>query len=132
MEETTLSEARKLLDAAVTRIPQLTTFGVGLARSHDLLDPEQWTGEMRRQQAQLFTEAGLLAIAASADWLHESEHLFRQYLNSYDYKHLVQRWRGFQGDPETYVSNGSFIAACVGLGLDCKICGPNVLVRKRE
>jgi hypothetical protein len=125
--ETTVEEARELLARALELAPRLTHFGIGVhaeprrrreaarsGRSTEAIDRE-----LHDQRAELGKH--LEEIAACADWIKRQRRIasFNLKHTSYGYKDAVERW--FQGrGTYQYVSNGSFIAAALGLGFDGK------------
>jgi hypothetical protein len=112
---TSLAKAQQLLDKAIELIPNLTKYGIGLD-FHTLREigrnPDLIRQRIAESQADLGDGRHLEEIVACADWCHFQK--VRQTINhqhsSYGYKHMVENWRGL------YISNGSFIAAAVGLG----------------
>lgn len=123
--ETTETEARNLLAIALEQEPRLTHFGMGIG------------GEMRRRskgeslEAELFRQRQALfdhldEIAACADWIKRQKKIktFNTSRTSYGYKHAVERWFRLRGGPHLYASNGSFIAAAIGLGFAARLADP--------
>lgn len=124
---TSKDEAAKLLTTALQAIPTLTHYGIGIY--------DQAT--IRREQGRAAVEGKLAEgreklkreleqIAVCADWI---KHLtptkaINPRHSSYGLKHCVEEWsrtRADQGeDVLTYVTNGAFIAAAVGLGFRFK------------
>jgi len=129
--ETTVEEARDLLAQALKKEPRLTYFGVGIfgegRRRREAARSGNGTEAIDRefQEERLALAKHLDEIAACADWVKRQRRIasFNLKHTSYGYKHLVERW--FQGGgPYQYVSNGSFIAAALGLGFDGKPDSP--------
>lgn len=133
--ETGEDEAQTLLEHALAIEPRLTHFGIGLFDERRRRQAgAQLDDEFTKQRAQLATR--LDEIAASADWIKRQRPIasFNRSHNSYGYKHRVERWFRERGEP-TYVSNGSFIAAALGLGYEGKLehpSSPNVCFRFSE
>jgi hypothetical protein len=115
----TTDEAQTLLHKALTLIPHLTVDGV-CHNKNDLLAQEQLKIQVVLQQ-----------IAISADWikLQKLVKRIRKDASSYSYKHRVEEWARSLNKTPTYISNGAFIAAAVGLGRRFRLParrGPNV------
>jgi hypothetical protein len=134
---TTESEARLLLERALEEEEFLTDHGIGLPNS--LLEGAETAEAVNQKYEEQRLALGhrLAAIAASADWikLQRIGKSFNHTANSYTHKHRVESWlRGVHGHYH-YVTNGSFIAAAIGLGLEWKPSGTgrlNVLFRLIE
>ena len=112
-----------LIEKAVLAIPSLTHFGVGLYRP-DTFDAAATTAGIVAGQAQL--RAAVHEVALCVEWLDGigATKSARRGIGSYGAKHGVIVWLRQQGRP-SYVSNGSFISAAVGLGYPFVIEGPN-------
>jgi len=107
-------EAADLLKRAKQQIPNLTLSGIGI-----------------RYEGQEALEDRLDEIATCAEWLkriNQIETINKRH-TSYGYKHSVERWRrsptSTGESTPSYVANGSFIAAAVGLGFKFMQFGPN-------
>lgn len=125
---TTEAEAAELLSAAIAKVPALTRFGVGLF-CQGSVRAEHGAEHVRQQitvgQVELSRRLGEIAIAA--DWCKMQVPIAHVNLkcSSYTYKHDVEAWTERMGERQ-YVSNGSFIAAAVGLGFAFAVDPPNV------
>jgi len=126
--ETSEEEAKALLLAALDREPRLTHFGLGIFdESRKRLDCLKSGSSFDSVDVEFACERQALVdhleeIAACADWIRRQEKTksFNMRRTSYSYKHAVERWFKHRGGPHLYVSNGSFIAAALGLGFDAK------------
>ena len=111
-------ESRTLLARALAVIPNLTYSGVGILNEPQTRRGEaneigkQKTAEVRKTLSHHLDE-----IAICAEWIKQvaPTKTVRYHNESYEYKHLVEQWCRDRGSND-YVSNGSFIAAAVGLG----------------
>lgn len=130
-EHTSIQEADRLVTAAIVKLPQLTTFGVGLHFSYLQQDKAAIDAEVLKQQDELFSPHALSMVAASSDWLKTHRRDINQGHTSFYLKHVVERWRRAFGDPDPYVHNGCFIAAGVGRGLRFMVDGPNVVFQRQ-
>jgi hypothetical protein len=132
--ETTLEEARRLVDLAVSKIPLLTSAGIGIHYSYYRQGMEAVTSEIQKQQAELYSDFGLRMVTFCADWLRRQtfRRTFNRFRTSYHFKHVIENHRRWHGDPDPYTYNGALIAAAVGLGLDFEIVGPNALFKLHE
>lgn len=141
--QSTQAEARALLEIAMRAEPRLTTNGVGVYDERAKRERVARTGagmglleaEFAMSRAELYER--LDEIAAAADWLrHQTRSVrFNTKHDSYGYKHHVERWFDHRGGPHQYVSNGSFIAAAIGLGWETRPGypgSPNVQLRVAE
>lgn len=125
--ETTVKEARELLARALKKEPRLTYFGIGgHAEFRRRLEAARSSGnaeaiDRKLHEQQVALGERLDEIAACADWIKQQRRIVALNLNhtSYGYKHFVERWFEHRGNYQ-YVSNGSFIAAALGLGFDGK------------
>lgn len=128
--ETTRDEARDLLERALAVAPRLTHFGVGVF-DEERKPASQVEQEFREQRAALHDH--LDEIAACADWIKlQPTRTAFQSQSSYGRKHDVEKWFEARGGPHMYVSNGSFIAAALGLGIAAKQRpgdGPNMVFK---
>lgn len=97
--------ARYLVGVAFSKEPYLTPSG--------LFDE----APCKKEQEQLFSCLYLEQVYTSYVWISCQRKLksFNRYYNSYQYKHLVERW-GRQTGLAGYVANGAFIAAAIGSG----------------
>lgn len=121
--ETTPEEAKRLLEVALAKEPHLTYAGIGLyeTRQESIRARLVFSGErFERERAELHEH--LEEIAACADWIKLQTRIktFNRSRSSYGYKHNVEYWIDRRGGPHCYVSNGSFIAAAVGLGYETR------------
>lgn len=109
----TQEAARKLVDTAIQRIPNLTPRGVGMSDT---------------KRADMYKDSFLQMVSICAEWVKECKvrKTFNKNHSSYGYKHIVEELR------ESYISNGAFIAAAVGLGLDFRIVGVNAVFKFAE
>lgn len=132
--QTTLAEARALVDRAVSKIPLLTSAGIGIHYSYYRQGKDVVEVEMKRQQAELYTDLALRMVAFCADWLrHQTlRRTFNRFRTSYHFKHVIENHRRWHGDPDPYTYNGALIAAAVGLGLEYEIAGPNALFKLHD
>ena len=130
---TTIGEARVLLENALARNARLTAFGIGIGAEQGRRRVARAEGRSEKELDREFVAeraelADLLqAIASSADWIR-GKALIKTYnrgRSSYGYKHDVERWIETRGGPHHYVSNGAFIAAALGLGLEAKLTSPD-------
>ena len=126
--KTTIEEARTLLSRAITEVPDLTYFGIGIynqQKVHREKGMDVVKQEIARRQAEM--QEHLDEIALCADWIKQLKPIktIETRHNSYGHKHRVEEWIERQGQRE-YIANGSFIAAAVGLGFRYKIYPPNV------
>ena len=115
---------------AVRELPNLTPFGVSVHYTYHRRGNDAVAAEIRKQQAELFTEHSLTMVACCSDWIHDHTAEINGRRSSYYYKHLVEQHRRDNGDLDPYVHNGCFIAAALGLGFNWKIDGPNVIFRR--
>ena len=122
---TSLLEARVLVDLAIQRLPTLTTYGVGVYFEVYRQGREAVARALAEGQAALYDDSCLRMVAWCTDWLklRRTRKTFNPYCTSYGYKHVVENACG------DYISNGCFIAAALGLGLDFKIDGPNAIFK---
>lgn len=116
MTDERLTHAQMLLTRAQEALPRLNYYGIGVdgeARTRR----EKGDAFMDRQLADWRAEMAkhLDQIAICADWLGEVESVKTPQFGSYSCKHRVERWCRTKGKCQ-YISNGSFIAAAVGLG----------------
>lgn len=129
IQETTLQEARRLLNIAAREIPSLTPFGIGVHYAYHRQGREAVALEIQKQQAELGTDRALRMVALCADWINGHRKEFNPHRTSYFFTHVVEQWRRDAGDPDPYIHNGCFIAAAVGLGMNFKVDGPNAVFR---
>ena len=156
--ETPVFEVRSILERALRIEKRLTVDGIGLhnesqrrrdARVAKLASrgAAEINAEIEAEvEAEIEAEIGaeidlsrvdlanrLHEIAACADWIRRQRTLksFNRRHTSYGYKHYVERWFDVRG-AHVYVSNGSFIAAAIGLGFEGKPEGLNLLFRFSE
>lgn len=109
---TTEASARSYVEMAMVAYPILTHFGFGLfADPH----PEPYTEKFHTERENL--KNAISEVQMAADWISGIEKIGRYNYDhsSYGYKHLVEKWASKRG-ARCYISNGSFIAASVGLG----------------
>ena len=108
LRPTDLETARRMVDTAITRIPQLSLFGV---------DAITMTGSY--DQKILYSGKSLRMVCCASDWFR-TQLQRRSYwikksldhnLSSYVFKTAIE---GFCG---SYLSNGTVIVAACGLGL---------------
>ncbi len=99
---------------AIELEPRLTAFGLGIYARHRG-DVEV---EFIRARDRLLSREGLLVIALCAQWLRDRHASGER--GSYGLKHEVENHYG------VYVTNGSLIAAALGMGLKYRVDGPNV------
>ncbi len=125
--------ASKCIEIALDKEPRLTRCGIGIQmpRGHFDIQPRD---EFLEAQDQL--RGSVDQVAASVIWLEQiySIRSLNRKRTSYSYKHLVEHYHREQGMP-CYVSNGAFIAAALGHGLNVKHeCpgSPNVFVNISE
>jgi hypothetical protein len=130
---TSLSEALLLVDRAILRIPDLTSFGVGVSYHYHRDGKDVVAQQTKIQQAALYKEGSLRMVAVCADWIKARllRKSFDPRISSYGLKHLVEEFRMGRGDPDPFVHNGCFVAAGVGLGFPFTITGPNVIFEFR-
>ena len=129
---TSKERAVSLLEEAKKRIPKLTHFGIGIFGERGEVKKQgaeavsSTIAEMRSKWADYMHE-----VAACVDWLDTANRIksLNKRHSSYGYKHLVQSWcqsRVERGEVvPTYIANGSFIAAAVGMGFSFEPEGPN-------
>jgi hypothetical protein len=112
-KDPSLIEAQTLLDLAFTREPRLRPNGI----AHK---PED-VGAEKLAQARVEMAVHLGEVAAAARWLRAHRHTkaFNKYATSYGFKHQAERWSKERGGTP-YISNGSLIAAALGLGLEIR------------
>lgn len=135
--ETTEEEAKNLLAIALECEPRLTHFGIGLygdakrrrQAARGGVPANFMDDEFAKERLALFES--LEEVAACADWVKRQDKIktFNTSKTSYGYKHTVERWFDHRGGPHLYISNGSFIAAAVGLGFAARLSdltSPNV------
>ena len=127
MTKTTVEQAEQLVVRAIEKLPELNPCGNGVPQKYYLLGKDVAGAEIRERQAGLFTEQSLMATAACVDWLNSHPKGIRSSQDSYEAKHRVENWRADNGEDFSYVSNGAFIAAGVGMGLRFKAGRPNVV-----
>lgn len=141
--KTTREDARALLDAALRSEPRLCSNGLGVFDEHKKRARiERAEIPVAQLEAEFATARIELAdaldqIAAAADWIAQQQESirFNTKHDSYGYKHHVERWFDARGGPHLYVSNGSFIAAAIGLGWETRPGypgSPNVQLRFAE
>ena len=70
IQETTLQEARRLLNIAAREIPSLTPFGIGVHYAYHRQGREAVALEIQKQQAELGTDRALRMVALCADWIN--------------------------------------------------------------
>jgi hypothetical protein len=123
--QTSIDEARRLVERAIEKIPRLTCDGVAgrelrTARGAVFVD-----AEAARLQRELWKH--LREVAIAADWVKHLTPIKTvcTRLNSDGHKDRVERWCERQGYIES-ISNGALIAAAVGLGFAFRIYPPNV------
>jgi hypothetical protein len=113
-------EAARLLAVATAALPELTAYGVTGARAESEGAFEQTPEKRMDDRGELLHE--LWMVGRCADWI-KANTTPRKTINrdrsSYGLKHDVERASG------TYVTNGAFIAAAIGLGFSFKTRGPN-------
>jgi hypothetical protein len=100
------------IQSILTKEPTLTPFGIEGPKT--LHTDDKFENDYLRQ------------IETCVDWLKEKivDNKINRITNSYGIKHIIER------EKHTYVSNGSFIAAIVYLGIPYEriIDSPNILV----
>jgi hypothetical protein len=124
---TTHEEARLLLTKALEAIPNLTYYGVGIPEQPKVYQEkgiEFIKEETAKLQAEM--ERHLDEIAICADWIKQVKPTKTVRSGSYSngFKDRVEDWCRKKGSSR-YISNGSFIAAAVGLGFRFTITGRN-------
>ena len=131
---TSLSEAVLLVDRALLKIPELTSFGVGVSYHYHRDGKEVVAQQIKEQQATLYKELSLKMVAICSDWLKLRllRKSFDPRISSYGLKHLVEEYRDGRGDADPFIHNGAFIAAAVGLGFPFTITGPNTVFEFRS
>ena len=115
---TTPDEARLILRAALEAEPLLCDTGVDIYEAERRKRRRTYSEEeLVRERAELQSEERLEAVAACADFVRAMAGSSRYYRDStsYGFKHVVEERFKVVGE-YLYVSNGSFIAAAVGLG----------------
>jgi hypothetical protein len=137
----TKAEASLLLQIALNVLPDLTYFGIGIYEQWKVrrtLGPDAVALQIAHGRKKL--EDNLDQIAIAAAWIKgiEPTQTLNKRHTSYGYKHLVEDWtrrriKAGESIP-SYISNGSFIAAAVGLGLKFKQDGvsPNAFFNFSE
>jgi hypothetical protein len=108
-----LIEAQTLLDLAFSREPRLRPNGIAYK-------PEDLRSE-KLADARAEMAAQLSEVAAAVRWLrsHRRSATFNKDSTSYGFKHQAERWSKEHGGPP-YISNGSLIAAALGLGMEIR------------
>lgn len=110
MQLISTDEAERLIRVAMQQEPDLTRFGIGASPAHGfaveraaLLRP--WSVERLRHAVAYIQTVGIAKRPSSR-------------VNSYGIKHFASHWvrRNIPGTGDGYMTNGVFIAACVGLG----------------
>jgi hypothetical protein len=118
--DTTEAEARSLSVRALNQ-PFLTDYGLGIPKSvFENHDPENVLDPF--DMARVALAARLPAIAASADWIRQ-QHLgnaFIDHADSATFARSVESWLRRVHGYYLHVSNGAFIAAAIGLGLESR------------
>ena len=117
---TARKEAARLLAVATAALPELTAYGVTGWQAECEGAFTQTPEERMSDRADLFHE--LWMIGRCADWIRantKARKTINRNRSSYGLKHSVERATG------TYVTNGAFIAAAIGLGFSFKTRGPN-------
>jgi hypothetical protein len=112
-----------LIERAIVAVPTLNYFGCGLYQP-GRFDAAATAAAIAAGQVEL--RAAVSEVALCAEWLDGIGATKRVWRggSSYGFKHGVMNWLRQQGRP-SYVSNGSFIAAAVGLGYPFAVVGPN-------
>lgn len=105
-----------LAQRAISLEPRITAFGLGIY-GRCTRDPAE---EFTRSRNRLLSREGLLEIALCAQWLRDGHATGER--GSYGLKHEVENHYG------VYVTNGSLIAAALGMGLEYRVAGPNVVL----
>lgn len=99
---------KTLVLRAIERQPDLTYFGVGTYDGRDF----------DHLRSVLLSHVGLLEVLICAQWLRDAT----GERNSYGLKHDVENEFG------VYIANGSLIAAALGMGIEYRVEGPNVVL----
>jgi len=105
---------------AISLEPRLTAFGLGVYGRHRRDAVEEFI----RSRDRLLSREGLLEIALCAQWLRDGHATGER--GSYGLKHEVENHYG------VYVTNGSLIAAALGMGIEYRVAGPNVVLALGE
>lgn len=121
--ETRADEARRLIDTALENKPSLTPAGIGLERSTVERHGGNHQAALATERDHLRTHPKFVSqVQRATDWIKRQSPIksFNTRHSSYGYKHMVESWwrqknEMFRG-PDSYVANGAFIAAAVGLG----------------
>ena len=129
--ETTEEQAKWLLNRALSAEPRLTHFGIGIPAEGKMRRESPVAAQKQFDAARQMLAKGLEEIAASADWIRRQDlrTRFNAQEHSFGYKSRVEVWFAERSGANIQVSNGSFIAAALGLGLDARRVGrgsPNV------
>ena len=92
---TSLSEALLMVDRAILRIPDLTSFGVGVSYHYHRDGKDVVAQQTTEKQALLYKECSLKMVAVCADWIKARllRKSFDPRISSYGLKHLVEEFR---------------------------------------
>jgi hypothetical protein len=115
---TTEDEARELLVRALKH-PFLTDYGMGMPKSEFAkFDPENVMDPIEMSRVALATR--LAAIAASADWIKQQPlgNAFSEQNDSSTLASSVEAWVRNARGHYLHVTNGAFLAAAIGLGIE--------------
>jgi hypothetical protein len=112
---TTLIEAKTLVDTAIKREPLLHIWGIGSHPGYPGFKIKNDGEDLATRQQRLYSPESLRAVAYCNDWISRFQRRasVNPHFGSYQGKHCVERWL----DNREYISNGCFLAACIGAGL---------------
>jgi hypothetical protein len=105
---------REKIASVLTKVPELTDFGIGLYERGRGLSKEEYKLEFSRQQKELLDSTD--AFERTCVWLSKIEKIktINKRRSSYSLKHIAEEEIG-------YITNGVFIAAAIYSGFNYKI-----------
>ncbi len=105
---------REKIASVLTKVPELTDFGIGLYEQGRGLSKEEYKLEFSRQQEKLLDSTD--AFERTCVWLSKIEKIktINKRRASYSLKHIAEEEIG-------YITNGVFIAAAIYSGFNYKI-----------
>ncbi|MBP2229684.1 hypothetical protein J2847_002983 [Azospirillum agricola] len=124
------AEARSAVEAVMAAEPGLSMNGF---RTDDFRKSRQEReDEFRRLREEMPSADGVLQFVRACEFLAQVPRraTVNRTLISYDWKHVAERFHRERGEPDSYVSNGMFIAAALHLGFTVKRdgTGPNAFL----
>lgn len=109
---------RNDIAAVIKKVPDLTSFGIGLYEKGRGLNAEQKSAKLKEGQDELLGMSK--ECTAICEWLSDKAKIktINKRHTSYGLKHMAEKEIG-------YITNGAFICAAVFCGFDFKASGPN-------